>query len=110
MSRFTRQLFVAAIALAAFAPAAGAAVYQHSLGLNQGTVATTYAHSPDLNPYRHVLAASDAQSTPTVSVAPSPSFDWADAGIGAGALATLLVLIGATTIVVRRTSGRRLAV
>jgi hypothetical protein len=110
MSRFTRHLVVAAIVLAACAPAAGAAVYQHSLGLNQSTVATTYAHSPDVNPYSHVLAVSDAQSTPTVSVAPASSFDWADAGIGAAALASLLVLAGATTIVVRRNSGRRLAV
>lgn len=113
MSRFTRHLVVAAVVLAAFAPVAGAAVYRHSPGLNQSTVAATYAHSPGLNPYSHVLAVSDAQVTPTVSVAapaPSSTFDWADAGIGAAALATLLVLVGATTIVVRRNSGRRLAV
>lgn len=111
MSRFSRQLFVAAVALAAFAPGAGAAVYQHSPGVGQlPAVATTYAHSPGLNPYRHVLAIMDSQTSPTVSVSPSSSFDWADAGIGAAALATLLLLVGATTIVVRKNSGRRLAV
>jgi hypothetical protein len=111
MSRFTRQLLVVAVALAAFAPAAGAAVYQHSPGLAQSrTVATPFAHSAGVNPYSHVLAVMDAQLAPTVSAAPSSSFDWADAGIGAGALATLLVLLGATTIAVRRNGGRRVAV
>lgn len=135
MSRFTRHICVAAIALAVFAPAAGAAVYQHSPGLNQSVSApqvayvhsaganpssylaaleagiqTTYAHSPDLNPYRNLEAFSPSQSTPTASAATTSSFDWADAGIGAGALATLLLLAGATLVVVRRNTGRRLAV
>jgi len=135
MTRFTRHIVVAAIALAAFAPAAGAAVYQHSLGLTQSVATTnvayvhsaganpssylaafdaptraTYTHSPDLNPYRHLEAFNPSPSTPTVSVAPGSSFDWADAGIGAGALAALLLLAGAMAIVVRKTGSRRLAV
>jgi len=135
MSRFTRHLCVAAFALAIFAPAAGAAVYQHSPGINQSSGApqvayvhsaganpssylaafavgtqTTYAHSPDMNPYRHLEAFSPSRSTPSVATTTTSSFDWADAGIGAGALATLLLLVGTAAIVVRKTGGRRLAV
>jgi hypothetical protein len=114
MSRFTRQLFVVAVALAAVAPAAGAAVYQHSPGLGQSVSAPQvgYAHSPDLNPYRNLESFNPTSSTPTVSTTTTTtsSFDWADAGIGAGAAAALLLLGAATAIVVRRSSNRRLAV
>jgi len=112
MSRFSRQLCGAMVVLAIFAPAAGAAVYQHSPGLTPSVgVQTTFAHSPDLNPYRSLEAFSPSPLTPTASTATTSSFDWADAGIGAGALATLLLLAGGTAaIVVRRNTGRRLAV
>ena len=117
MSRFTRHLCGLVVVLAVFAPAAGAAVYQHAPGLTQSSAArqvayveTTFAHSPDMNPYRSLEAFSPSPSTPTVSTTTTSSFDWADAGIGAGALATLLLLAGAAAIVVRKSTGRRLAV
>lgn len=113
MSRFSRHLCGTVVVLAVFAPAAGAAVYQHSPGLSPSVgIQTTFAHSPDLNAYRSLEAfsSSPSPSTPTVSTTPTSSFDWADAGIGAGALATLLLLAGATAIVVRKNTGRRLAV
>lgn len=111
MSRFSRHLCGAVVVLAVFAPAAGAAVYQHSPGLSPSVgVQTTFAHSPDLNAYRSLEAFSPSPSTPTVSTTTTSSFDWADAGIGAGALAMLLLLAGASAIVVRRNAGRRLAV
>lgn len=117
MSRFTRHVGAAAIALAVVAPTAGAAVYRHSPGLGQSSVAprvagveTTYAHSPGMNPYRHLEAFSPSPSLPTVSPTATSSFDWADAGVGAGALAALLLLARATAIVVRRNSGGRVVV
>ena len=132
MFRFTRLVCIAALAVAAFASTAGAAVYQHSPGLNASSVGTqvayvhspgtnpaayltafgigtetTYAHSPGMNAYRYLDAFSPSQ--PSVSASTGSSFSWGDAGLGAGALAALLLLIGAT-IAVRRSGSRRLAV
>ena len=131
MSRFTRLACVAAVVGAALAPAAGAAVYQHSPGLNAssapqaayihspganpqayltglgvGTQAT-YAHSPGLNPYRYLEAFSP--STTPAQVSTGSSFDWRDAALGAGAFAALLLVAG-TAFAVRRIGTRRLAV
>ena len=113
MSRFTRPLCVAAVVLAVFAPAAGAAVYQHSPGINQsvaGPQVVGYSHSPDLSPYRTLQNFDPSPSTPTVSTTSTSSFDWADAGIGAGALAGVLLVAGAMAVVVRKTGSRKLAV
>ena len=113
MSRFTRHLVLAAVVLAVVAPAAGAAVYQHSPGIEQSVAAPQvvgYAHSPDVTPYRTLQNFDPSPSGPGVAVTTTSSFDWADAGIGGGALAGVLLVAGAMAIVVRKAGSRRLAV
>jgi hypothetical protein len=88
-------------------------VYRHSPGLNQRPSAPQvvgYSHSPDLNPYRTLQNFDPSPSTPSASTSTTSSFDWADAGIGAGALAGVLLLAGSMAIVVRKAGTRRLAV
>src|ERR1700744_4273821 len=90
MVTLIKRVLAAAIVIAAVAAptAAYARVIEPSLG------AEKFAVEPPISTPTH------SQSTPTAT--PSSSFQWADAGIGAGTLLVLIGVGGAAAAVYRR--------
>ncbi len=127
MDRSTRFVAtVAVIAAAVFAPASQAMtrivtgnspsqkglgqslVYVHSPGLNAPASPATVSFATENSASQNRVSLLNAAETG--SLGSGSTFDWGDAGIGAGTVGGVLLLVGAATLaVLRRNGGRRLA-